>query len=180
MTYPSESNINSSVPHIYVKSWMALALLLYSVDQIERYAGWTIFLLPCMILCFLGLSIAGLIKVVTSVLRRQWRRLIFILAAPAIFFLIALVMSLGFDSDWLRFQLARPYYNWVVDHLPAEKEGKMMWGFGSRGHFLSRIETHALVYDRSDRAAKQPKADEASEIIIRPLGGHFYLMTEIY
>jgi hypothetical protein len=144
---------------------------------------------------------------IANAIKRRWRRVISIVAAPvaAYYFLVALG-ALGIDPHRIRFELSRAHYQDQVSRLPETGEPRFkIFDWGSTGGAAVVNIFYTLIYDESDEIGL-PREERSADwnrranalfpgsqmcsilhpdpsrhfVNIRKMGAHFYLVTETY
>jgi hypothetical protein len=134
----------------------------------------------------LGIYILGLIAAVLLAIvylfRWRWKKCLSVIAAPFVASgIIAAQVYFGFDVQWTKFQMLRPYYLWSVrglDHASFE--------WPEHGIFLGGVWHETLIYDPTGKTLTDVKnysslakyADD--KVDVREMGSHFYLVTSNY
>jgi len=134
---------------------------------------------------------------------RRWfpGAIVLVLTALAVF--VGVSMSRGRHADVARFARERPHYEALIAQIPAVagEPRLLQWPWTERGAAIGAQVFQTLVYDESDELAgepphltaawharsrgslaqtalalDQPRDDDS--VAVRPMGGHFYLLTE--
>lgn len=114
---------------------------------------------------------------IVNMWRRQWLRLLSLLAAPSIAFIVFWGLTQIANPWWIRFQLNKSYYSEQVAELPATR-GKPRYkefDWGVTGSVAASC-YYALIYDESDKAFQQDDKNISTEAF----GGHFYFRYTCY
>jgi hypothetical protein len=90
------------------------------------------------------------------------------------------MMRSGYDSDWLRFQLFGWRYEQAASILRQQGGFYREWDWGDTGGAAAANIFHKLIYDETSRTTLSRLSSASHSIAVRPLGRHFYLVTETY
>lgn len=158
-------------------------------------------LLPSLLFAHLTAA-AMLAEIAVCCLRRRWRGLSSVLAAPVLAFALVVPLDrMGLDLHWAHLQLQKPAYLGEIARCDCGSPGRRFKTFDwSTGAAVPDV-FYTLVYDESDEIARpaatrtvawsrqagpladlEPMSDLASghAVDLRMLEGHFYLVTETY
>jgi hypothetical protein len=134
----------------------------------------------------LGIYILGLIAAVLLAIvylfRWRWKKCLSVIAAPFVASgIIVAQVYFGFDVQWTKFQMLRPYYVWSVlgtNHASFE--------WPEHGIFLGGGWHETLIYDPTGKTLTEVKNYPSlakyagDEVDVRDMGSHFYLVTSNY
>lgn len=133
--------------------WGFIGATLFFWSELEKILG--LWLLWNMILdAQLGLGIAGsAVSIVASVCARDWRSFTSAVVSPLVILAsLKLLPLIGVTPEWVRFQIAEPYYRWRVatsPRVPGEPR-LLSFDWGERGGVAVWNVIDRLVYDESD------------------------------
>jgi hypothetical protein len=186
---------------------MLVTLLFWYGNELDRIFHLYVLLLPVLFIPALIVTVALLVGGILACVRRHWRRLASIVAAPPLAWaLFAWLSQMGVSPDWVHFQLQKSAYLEQVARCECGPNGLRFkvfdWG-GTGGVAVANI-FYSLVYDESDEIALpagewttawkrrvgpgtgsqlysilQPE-DEHHSTNVKLVEGHFYLVTEVY
>src|SRR5258707_7019817 len=95
----------------YLLLVMLVFLLFWYGNELDRIFNLYLFLLLVLLIPALIVAVALLVGGIRAGLRRQWRRLASIVAAPPLAWaLFASLSHTGISPEWVRFQLAKGSY----------------------------------------------------------------------
>lgn len=168
------------------------ALALLAALPFGRNFFYVISILPGLLLIWTGLAFWSFARCVAFAIRRRWR----LSALAAVLPLVVCLADLNFWSfisgcyyvgDALHFIVARPYYAYVIAHLPRDGQPRLAvfnW---------SDAMSHApsLVYDENDEINLPPERQPArwltdtklaqltcgGDFHVQPLWSHYYLVS---
>jgi hypothetical protein len=183
-----------------------LLLFAYS-SELDRVFNLYLLIVPLLLVPAIAVSIWWSICLIGNAIKRRWRRVASIVAAPVVayFFFVALG-ALGINPDRIRFELNREYYQEQVALLPQTSEPRFkIFDWGSTGGAAVVNIFHTLIYDESDEIGLSPErrsidwnrranalcpGSQMCSILhpdpprhfvnIRSMGAHFYLVTQTY
>jgi hypothetical protein len=121
---------------------------------LERFLNLYLFLIPAVGLPAIGWLLAWLYWVGTNVLKKRWRRLMSVVAAPIVVSLIVYGWRLyGPSVEDIQLLIEKPRYLKEIADLPANDVGKHLkiWEWGSIGGVGVTNIFYILVYDDSDQ-----------------------------
>jgi hypothetical protein len=180
-------------------------LLFWWGNELDRIFHLYVLLPPVLFFPALIVTVAVLVGAIRASLRRRWRRLASIVAAPPLAWaLLASLSHMGFGPDWVHLQLQKRTYLEQIARCECGPVGLRFktfdWG-GTGGVAVANTD-YTLIYDESDEIALpadtrtagwnrkagswarwQPgpvAGDAYHSFDLRALRGHFYLVTEIY
>lgn len=137
--------------------------------------------LSSVLILVTSLLIAVLLAVV-YLFAWRWRNFLSVIAAPFIVGgIIASQLYFGFDPQWTKFQIMRPYYLWSVHGLD-----RASFEWPEHGVFLGGGWNETLIYDPTDEILADVKNYPAlakyagDDVVVRNMGSHFYLVTSNY
>ncbi len=115
-------------------------------------------------------------------LKWRWRKSLSLIFAPFIAgAIVTAQFYFGFDVQWTKFQVMRPYYVWSVRGVDLAA-----FEWPEQGVFLGGGWNETLIYDpsgqrMSDRKRYPSLAKYSGDTVeVRTMGGHFYLVTSSY
>jgi hypothetical protein len=148
------------------------------------------------------------VALIVNAVRRRWRRLLSVVLAPIIAGgLFAGAAWLGIDPERIRLEFTKSHYLNLIAQMPRQSNEPQFANFdwGSTGGAAVVNVFHTLVYDESDEIALPSvrrssawsiRATRAADgavrlsllgvpsenhsVTIKPIGGHFYLLTQSY
>jgi hypothetical protein len=172
----------SLVSPLHLLLQTALALIFFVSGELDRIFNLSFALVPVLGIPAITICVAWIIGIIRSLRQRDWRRTTSVAIVPLIVWpLLIFMLRAGFDAHWARFQINKRSYETSVRALHGSSPAYHSWDWGSTGGAAAVNIFYALVYDESDQISS--KADEASKNptkVVRNLGGHFYLVTDIY
>ncbi|WP_321926899.1 hypothetical protein [Paraburkholderia guartelaensis] len=166
--------------HGHLVAWFLFSLLFYFSDQLDRSFRLYLLVIPLMALPAISLVIVWVFALASSIWRQRWRYLTTVALSPLLVFGTVLLMRSVYDSDWLRFQSFRSRYEQAAQDLHQRGGSYREWNWGDTGGVAVANIFHKLVYDESSRTASSAFSSDQHSLDVRPLGEHFYLVTEIY
>jgi hypothetical protein len=164
----------------HLVAWLLFSLLFYFSDQLDRSFRLYLFLVPLLTIPALPLIVAWLAALGLSIWRKHGRYLFAVMVAPMLLVGTIAAMRSGCDSDWLRFQLFGWRYEQAARTLHEQGGWYREWNWGDTGGVAVANIFHKLVYDETNRTSLSELSSDSHSIEVRPLGRHFYLVTEIY
>jgi hypothetical protein len=167
-----------SLFHCYV--WLAFGTLVYVSDQLDRLFKLSFFLVPLLLVPTAIVAFAWLTGIVRKLGGDQPKGLASVLCAPVLTLaLFGALLTWHVDPDWIRFQIARPWYLKEVHDGVGPSPKHLQWNWGETGSAIGPNFFHRLVYDEADTPLRgQPSAkDIGVSIAVRPMGNHFFLVT---
>jgi hypothetical protein len=168
------------VAYGHLIAWALLSLLFYFSDQLDRTLRLYILVVPLQVLPGLALIVAWLFALGLSIWRKHWRYLATLILAPTLLVGTTAMMSFGYDSDWLRFQLFGWRYEQAAKTLHQQGGTYREWNWGDTGGVAAANIFYKLVYDETNRTTSSALSEDSHSIDVRSFGKHFYLVTEIY
>ncbi len=167
--------------HLYV--WLAFGALIYCSDQLDRWLNLSYFLIPVILLPAVVVAITWLVGFAWNLWNRRWRSLVSVALAPVVTVAIfGSLLRLRIDPGWIHFQLTRATYLRLVHESEGASPKHLHWDWGDTGAATGPNIFHTLVFDEADKPPSgHPPADEqGSSISVRPMGDHFFLVTEVF
>jgi hypothetical protein len=191
----------------YLPLVMFVFLLFWCGNELDRIFNLYLFILPVLFIPCLIVTVALFVGGLRAGLRRHWRRLASVVAAPPLAWaFFASLNHTGISPEWLRFQLAKGPYLEQITRSERGSDGLRfkVFNWGSAGGVGVGERFYTLVYDESDGIALpadertttwkqrvgpgtgsqlysilQPE-DEHHSTKVKLVEGHFYLVTEVY
>ena len=188
----------------YTYGWLIVFglyfLLFVYGNELDRILNLWLMLVPLLGLPAIVIAIYWLVALVINLARRYWRRLLSQLAAPfiaAAFFLV--LRKAGVDPQTIRFAMNKHSYEAAIAGLPqavGPRFHKFDWGSTGGAAVVNIFFT--LIYDESDElglaselrtiawrrrmTTECPPCEfsggDGSNATVKPMGGHFFLLTE--
>jgi hypothetical protein len=159
---------------------LAFGTLIYLSDQLDRLLNLSLLLVPLLFVTTAGVAIAWLTGIVGGLRGSQPKALVSVLCAPVLTLaLFGGLSKLHIDPDWIRFQIARPWYLKEIGEGLEPSPKYRQWNWGETGSAVGPNLFHRLVYDEADAPLRgQPSAKEPGiSFDVRPMGHHFFLVT---
>jgi hypothetical protein len=135
---------------------LAIALLFWGANDLDRIFNLYIFLIPVLAVPTFLVGTALVVSLVLNLRRRHRRCVLSILAAPVLAgLLLSLVIHFGLTTSLIRLELRKPTYLAQVAKLPVTgNEPRLkIWDWGSTGGVAVVNISYFLVYDESDQIA---------------------------
>lgn len=165
--------------HFYI--WMAFGALIYCSDELDRLFGLSYFLIPTVLIPAVIAVTVCLTGILKNFRNRHWRALAAAILAPLVAIgVFATLLKLRIDPDWIHFQFARATYLRQVRESTAAAPKHLQWNWGETGSATGPNIFYTLVFDEADKPlSKLESIVQGPHLDVRPLGDHFYLITEI-
>ena len=198
----SEPARDDKFTSIYALWAGGLFLLCALSNYLDRIFNLYLLLVPLLLLPTLVVAVSLLVSLIGNAVKRRWRRCVSVVAGPLVAAsAFVFVGYLGINPDRIRFELTKSYYTKLTVQMPREGADPLFMRFdwGSTGGAGAANIFHMLVFDESDEVAlplerrsdqwrqragtQMPSmlnADERHSIQVKKMGGHFYLITEVY
>jgi hypothetical protein len=187
--------------------WIALLCLLFAVSSdLDRIFNLYLALVPILLLPALAVGIYWIAALIRNLVLGRWRRVCSVLAGPVLAWIVfAGAYAAGISSEWIRFKMGKSWYIDQVAKSPDTGEPRFqMFDWGSTGGVAVTNFIYTLIYDESDEIALAPdqrssewkqrasklcpgtimcsvmNPHEGLSVIVKPIEGHFYLVTEMF
>lgn len=167
--------------HLYI--WLAFGALIYCSDELDRLLNLSYLLIPVILLPAAAVAIVWLAGFTWNLWKRRWRSLASVVLAPVITVAIfGSLLKLRIDPDWIHFQFTRATYLRLAHESGGASPRHLQWDWGDTGAATGPNIFHTLVFDEADKPLSgHPPADEQGpSISVRPMGDHFFLVTEVF
>jgi hypothetical protein len=179
--------------------WSAACLLAFiSSHEIEIAYGPLGFLVALLALPAAAIILSWMAFALARHLTgRRWRRVASILIGPPVMIGFALLlMSIGLDPTWLRFEMKKPEYLRDLAQRRSHDPRMAQWHWGDTGLAITASATYTIVFDESGQIAlpseqrsngwrvRADRAEITSLLDPEHLGGvrkldeHFYLVEQ--
>jgi hypothetical protein len=183
--------------------WAGALLLLYaSGHQLDLFFNLYVLLVPLLLVPTIVVAVALFASLIWNGVKLRWRRCVSVVVGPmvaaAIFWFAG---YMGITPDRIRFEITKSYYTKQIAQMPRERGAPLFAKFdwGNTGGAGAANIFRTLVFDESDqllvpdqkrsdqwkhRAGSEVYSisypDQGYSIEVKKMGGHFYLVTEIY
>ena len=166
--------------HILLQA--AIAILFFVADELDRIFNLWFLLVPIIGIPVIVVGITWIVDVIRSTIRMQWAKLASVVLAPLIVWpLLVLLLHIGIDSHWVRFQTNKRDYEETIRSIESPHPIHHSWNWGTTGGAAAANIFYSLVYDETDQInLKNGEKREGGVTFVRSYGDHFYLVTQLY